>query len=91
MLTDFAACVLQILYTGDTFTHGRYFRPTCELLSPWTKELYLYLCTVTVLPLYHLSDLLPLPPSQSKCTEYTDSVWGGEGVELCCRPYSEGV
>ncbi len=23
--------------------------------------------------------------SQSKCTVYTDSIWGG--VELCCRPY----
>ncbi len=38
----------------------------------------------------------PLPPSQSKRTVYTDSVWlwaggGMGGVELCWRPYSAGV
>ncbi len=27
-LTDFAACVSQILQTGDTFTHGWYFQPS---------------------------------------------------------------
>ncbi len=33
------------------------------------------------------------PPSQTKCTVYTDSVWlgWGGGVELYCRPYSAGV
>ena len=35
------------------------FDPACELLPPWTKELYL--CTVAPL-LYLLSDLLPPPP-----------------------------
>jgi hypothetical protein len=35
------------------------FNPACELLPPWTKELYL--CTVAPL-LYLLSDLLPPPP-----------------------------
>jgi hypothetical protein len=49
-----------------------------------------------LLLLYFLSDL-PHPPSQSKRTVYTDSVWlwgvgwGGGGVELCCRPYSAEV
>ncbi len=37
----------------------------------------------------------PTPPSQSKRTVYTDSVWlwggGGGGFELCCRPHSAGV
>ncbi len=28
LFTDFAACVKQILYTGDTFTHGWYFLPS---------------------------------------------------------------
>jgi hypothetical protein len=43
-----------------------------------------------LLPLYLLSDLPP--PSQSKRTVYTDSVWlwgvgvGRGGVELGCRP-----
>ena len=34
------------------------------------------------------------PPSQTKCTVYTDSVCvtrGGGDVELCCGPYSAGV
>jgi hypothetical protein len=32
LLADYAACVLE---TGDTFTHGWYFRdPACELLPP---------------------------------------------------------
>jgi hypothetical protein len=54
------------------------FDLTCELLPLWMKELYL--CTVAHL-LYLLSDLLPPPPSQTKCTVYTDSVcvWGGGG------------
>ncbi len=67
------------------------FDPACELLPPQTKEIYL--CTVAPLQ-YLLSDLLPLPPSQRKCTVYTDScvagVAGG-GVELYCRPYSAEV
>jgi hypothetical protein len=42
--------------------------------------------TCVLLPLYLLSDLPPPPPSQSKCTLYTDSVWlwgVGEGVLSC--------
>ncbi len=55
---------------------------------PWTKELYL--CTVAPLT------SPPSPPSQTKCTVYTDSVClrggrGGGGFELCCRPYSAGI
>jgi hypothetical protein len=62
------------------------FEPACELLPPWTKEQYLF----TVAPLTSLSDLPP-PPSQSKRTVYTDSVWLWGGVELCCRQYFAGV
>ncbi len=42
--------------------------------------------TCVLLPFYLLSDLLPLPPSQTKCTVYTDSVWlgWGGGVVLNC-------
>ncbi len=54
------------------------FDPACELLPPWTKELYL--CTVAPLPSFW-----PPPPSQTKCTVYTDSVWlWGGGVVLNC-------
>ncbi len=58
--------------------------PACELLPPWTKELYL--CTVAPLP--SLWPPPPLPPSQTNCTVYTDSVWlwggmGGGGVLNC--------
>jgi hypothetical protein len=48
----------------------------CELLPPCTKGIYL--CSVAPLP-----SLWPPPPSQTKCTVYTDSVvWGG-GVLNC--------
>ncbi len=53
----------------------------CELLPPWTKELYL--CTVAPLP--SLWPPPPSPPSQTKCTVYTDSVglWRGGGGGGC--------
>jgi hypothetical protein len=53
------------------------FDAAYELLPPWTKELYL--CTVAPLPF----SLTSPPPSQTKCTVYTDNVWlwaGDEGV-----------
>jgi hypothetical protein len=47
MLTDFAAFCLTDLWTGDTFTHGLYFDPACELLiAPMEEGAILYLCTV---------------------------------------------
>jgi hypothetical protein len=52
------------------------FDPACELLPPWTKEIYL--CTVAPLQ-YLLSELLPPPPSQRKCTVYTVSFVAGVG------------
>jgi hypothetical protein len=52
LLADFAAFCLT------DFIDWRYIHPACELLPPWTKELYL--CTVAPL-LYLLSDLLPPP------------------------------
>ncbi len=54
--------------------------------------------TCVLLPLYCTFSLTssPLPPSQTKCTVYTDIVcqgWGGGGwwIEVYCRPYSAGV
>ncbi len=61
------------------------FDPACELLPPWTKELY----SCTVAPLSSLS--LTPTPSQTKCTVYTDSVCLRGGGDLCCRPYSAGI
>ncbi len=62
------------------------FDPACELLPPWTKELYL--CTVATL-LYLLSDLLPPPPLLKQNVQYKQSVWlgggGGEGAVLQIR------
>jgi hypothetical protein len=62
------------------------FDPACELLPPWTKELYFVL-----LSLYLLSDLpLPSPPPKLN-VQYIQTMCGCEGgvgvVELCCRPY----
>jgi hypothetical protein len=69
------------------------FDPACELLPPWTKELYL--CTVA--PLTSLL-VLPLPPPLPKLNvQYMQRVCGcgggvgGGGVELSCRPYSAEV
>jgi hypothetical protein len=68
------------------------FDPACELLPPWTKELYL--CTVAPL-LYLLSDFLPLLPplpNVQYIQYYRQCVtvgWGG--VEMYCGPYSAGV
>jgi hypothetical protein len=55
------------------------FDPACELLPPWTKELYL--CTVATL-LYLLSYLLPPPlPNvhyiQTVCDCGGGGGWGG--------------
>jgi hypothetical protein len=66
------------------------FDPACELLPPWTKELYL--CTVAPHTLYCTFSLTSslLPPSQTKCTVYTECVsgWGrGGGDQLHCRQY----
>jgi hypothetical protein len=60
------------------------FDPACELLPPWTKELYgRYLCTVAPL-LYLLSDLLPpLPLPKVQFIQTVYDVGGGVGVLKC--------
>jgi hypothetical protein len=64
------------------------FDQACELLSPWTKELYL--CTVAP-----LSSLWPPPPLPKLNVLFiqTVSVWGGEGGGwiVLYRPYSAGI
>ncbi len=89
LLTDFATLCL------NDFIDWRYIHSWLVFLTQLVK-----CClhgrrnyTCVLLPLYLLSDL---PPSHTKCTEYTDSVWlwWGWGVwcfELCCRPCSAGV
>ncbi len=58
------------------------FDPACELLPPWTKELYL--CTVAPL-LYLLSDLLPSPPfSNQMFSIYRQWVADGGGGVMNC-------
>ncbi len=52
------------------------FDPACELLPPWTKELYL--CSVAPL-LYLLSDLLPPSPLLKLNVQYIQTVCGWEG------------
>ncbi len=64
------------------------FDPACELLPPWTKELYL--CTVAP-----LSSLWPPPPLSKLNVLFiqTVSVWGGEGGGwiVLCRSFSAGI
>jgi hypothetical protein len=58
--------------------------PACELLLPWTKEIYL--CNVAPLQYLH-SDLLPPPPLLKEnvhYTLYTDSCVAGVGRMLNC-------
>jgi hypothetical protein len=62
-----ALCLTDFIDWSHSLMVG-IFDSACELLPPWTKELYL--CTVA--PLL-LSDLPP--HSQTKCTVYTNSVW----------------
>ncbi len=65
------------------------FDPACELLTTWTKELYL--CTVAPL-LYLLSDLLLPPPLPNLRYIQTVCDCGGEGgVEMYSDQYSAGV
>jgi hypothetical protein len=56
------------------------FDPACEMLPPWTKEIYL--CTVAPLQ-YLLSDLLPPPSLLKENVQYIKTVawlgWGGGG------------
>jgi hypothetical protein len=54
------------------------FDPACELLPPWTKELYV--CTVAPL-LYLLSDLLPPLPLPN--VQYMQTVCDCVGVLKC--------
>jgi hypothetical protein len=75
--------VFDSLQTGDTVSHvGIFFRPN-----------FVNYCIASL-----AFSLVHLPPpsslSQSQSTEFTDSVWlgdgGGGGVELCWRRYSAG-
>jgi hypothetical protein len=60
-------CLIEFIDWRYTVSHVGIFDPSCELL-----------------PLYLLSDLHhPFPPSQSKRTVYTESVWLGGGVLSC--------
>jgi hypothetical protein len=93
LLTDFVAlCLTDFIDWRYIHSVVCIFEPACELLPPWTKELYL--CTVAPL-LYLLSDLLPPPPFliYSICRQCVTvgGMWGWGDVELCCRPYSAGV
>ncbi len=59
------------------------YDPACDLLPPHGRRNY----TCVLLPLYSTFSLTssPLPPSQTKCTVYTDSLCllGGVGVLNC--------
>ncbi len=89
LLTDFAAlCLTDFRLEIHSLLAGIFFDSACELLLPWTKELYLF--TVASLP-----SLRPSPPPLPKLSvQYTQTVCGcggSRGVEMCCRPYSAGV
>jgi hypothetical protein len=77
LLTDIAAlCLTDFIDWRYIHSLVCIFDPACELLPPWTKELYL--CTVAP-----LSSLWPPPPpfpNKMYSIQYTDSVCLGGGV-----------
>ncbi len=82
LLTDFAAfCLTDFIDWRHIHSWLVFSTQLVKCCPPWTKELYL--CTVA--PLHSLWPPPPSPPSQTKCTVYTDSVclWGGVGVLNC--------
>jgi hypothetical protein len=90
LLTDIAAlCLTDFIDWRYIHSLVGIFDPACELLPPWTKELYL--CTVA--PLSSLWPPPPSPHSQTKCTVYTDSVCLGGGGDcavytIFCRSFT---
>ncbi len=71
----------QIWRLGQETGNG-FLRLFLQPMDEW--NIIVYCCPSTF-------SLTPLPPSQTKCTVYIDSVaMGVGGVALCCRPYSAG-
>ena len=83
LLTDFAALCLTDFIDWRYIPSWLVFSTQLVNCCPYGRRNY----TCVLLPIYLLSDLPTLPPSQTKCMW----LWGGGGVELCCRPYSAGV
>jgi hypothetical protein len=78
LLTEFAAlCLIDFIDWRYIHSLVGIFDPACELLPPWTKELYL--CTVD--PLSSLWPPPPPPPFPKRNVQYiqTVCVGGGEG------------
>ncbi len=80
LLTDFAALCLTDFIDWRWIHSWLVFSTQLVNCCPHRRRTH----TFVLLPLYLLSDLLPpFPPSQTKCTVHTDSVWlwggGGEG------------
>ncbi len=88
LLTDIAAlCITD--YIDWRYIHSLVgiFDPACELLTPWTKELYF--CNVAP-----LSSLWPPPPLPKLNVLFIQTVCvrvGGGGLIVLCRPYSAGI
>jgi hypothetical protein len=78
-LTDFAAfCLTDFIDWRYIHSWLIFLTQLVNCCPPGRRN---YNCVL--LPLYLLSDLLPPPPAQTKCTVYTDNVWlrgGGGGV-----------
>jgi hypothetical protein len=90
LLTDFAALCLTD-FIDWRYIHSWWLVFLTQLVNCCPhRRVLLYRCP----SIFSLTSP-PSPPSQTKCTVYTDNVWlcggGMGGVELCCRPYSAEV
>ena len=89
LLTDFAAlCSTDFIDWRYIHSVVCIFDPGCELLPPWMKEQYLYLCTVAPLCRLHTA-ILDRPPSSAATMEVQgpDTKWRGiQGILfLACQ------
>ncbi len=85
--------VFNRFYREEIHTQGLYFRPSLWTVATMDEGTILVSCCPSTFSL--TSPPPPIPPSQTKCTVFTDSLWlwgcGEGGVELCCKPFSAGV
>jgi hypothetical protein len=90
LLTDFAAfCLTDFIdwrYIHSWFVYSTQLVNCCS----HGQRNYTCLLLPSTVGTFSLTSS-PLPPSQTKCTVYTENVWVWGGVGMYCGPYFVGV